>query len=502
VTQSPEENASPAFLARAYAVVAALAILPSLRVWFQAPMEITRWEFDYFMGLFAGVPPGQWLAYLLAGRLTFFLVFLLAGLLFWALASRLEREPGALPGASLRRYGGVLLAIFLSGVPFLNVDVFFYIGKGWLESHYALSPYAAAMTQVPSFEAEEMFHNVYPPFREHADSNYGPAFFKLAAVLTRLSAGSEKAALFLFKVASLGLHLLCGVLVARLVDPGRRRFAFFVYVLNPVSLYSFVTAAHNDVLMNVFVLVALVALRQDHGLAAGLSLGSAAAVKYVPLAFLPFFVAALFPWNREQLRVRGLEPVLRLALGFSVAFVTWHLAYPEGFHGLFAVGRVGTGSIRSSILHVVFFVHLLVARVDAGALQAVLNGAFVVAYGAISVRFVLNRRKGRAAFSLEEACVLVVLAYFLLASRSNHEWYLSWLLGFAVVAADPAYSAFAVRLTSVYMPLTVFTVNNPMTVAWASNAAEYLVLVACSVPLLRHLWRRRVDDPSPARLLA
>ncbi len=497
MTSSSSGRASTSFLARAYVVVSFLAVAPSLRVWLQSPMEITRWEFDYFIGLFGEAPTREWLLYAMAGRLTFSLCLLLGGVLFWVIANRLEAAddaPDAAVAPTLRGATWLLLAVFLAGVPFLNVDVFFYIGKGWLESSYGLSPYAAAMTSVPSWETEGMFRNVYPAFRTHAGSNYGPAFFKLASTLTWLSDGSEKAALALFKLVSLGLHLLAGAIVARLVSPGRRRFAFFVYVLNPVSLYSFVTAAHNDVVMNVLVLAGLIAFRRGRPLGAGLAIGTAAAVKYVPLAFLPFFVATLFPWTRRQLRERGLEPLLRLVLGFTAAFVAWHALYPEGFNPLLAAAESGSGSIRSSLRHVAFFVHLLVVPIDAAAFHRVTDALFVLAYGAISVRFVLSRRAGRGSFGLEEASTVAVLAYFLLANRSNHEWYLSWILGFALVAADRAFPTFAVRISALFMALTVFTVNNPMVVAWVTNALEYLVLVVCAVPLLWRLARRREGD--------
>ena len=489
----PSGRASTSFLARAYVVVSFLAVAPSLRVWLQSPMEITRWEFDYFVGLFGDAPTPEWLRYTMAGCFAFSLCLLLGGLLFWAIAARLESEDEVSDGRTVREATWLLVTVFLAGVPFLNVDVFFYIGKGWLESGYGLSPYSAAMTGVPSWETEGMFRNVYWGFRSHVDSNYGPFFFKVAAALTWLSGGSEKAALALFKVVSLGLHLLAGAIVARLVPPERRRFTFFVYVLNPVSLYSFVTAAHNDVLMNALVLAGLLAFRRGRPLGAGLALGMAAAVKYVPLAFLPFFVATLFPWTREQLRERGLGPLLRLVLGFTAAFVAAHALYPEGFHSLLVAAEGGSGSIRSSLRHVAFLVHLLVVPIDAAAFLRVTNLLFVLAYGVISVRFVLARRAERKGFGLEEAATISVLAYFLLANSSNHEWYLSWILGFALAAPDRAFSAFAVRISALYMALVVYTVNSPTAVVWVTNTVQYFVILGCAAPLLWRLARRPAD---------
>ena len=489
----PSGRASTSFLARAYVVVSFLAVAPSLRVWLQSPMEITRWEFDYFVGLFGDAPTPEWLRYTMAGCFAFSLCLLLGGLLFWAIAARLESEDEVSDGRTVREATWLLVTVFLAGVPFLNVDVFFYIGKGWLESGYGLSPYSAAMTGVPSWETEGMFRNVYWGFRTHVDSNYGPLFLKVAAALTWLSGGSEKAALALFKVVSLGLHLLAGAIVARLVPPERRRFTFFVYALNPVSLYSFVTAAHNDVLMNALVLAGLLAIRRGRPFGAGLALGTAAAVKYVPLAFLPFFVATLFPWTRGQLRERGLGPLLRLVLGFTAAFVAAHALYPEGFHPLLVAAEGGSGSIRNSLRHVAFFVHLLVVPIDAAAFQRVTTLLFVLAYGVISVRFVLARRAGRKGFCLEEAATVSVLAYFLLANSSNHEWYLSWILGFALAAPDRAFSAFAVRISALYMALVVYTVNSPTAVVWVTNTVQYFVLLGCAAPLLWRLARRPAD---------
>ncbi|HMM37104.1 MAG TPA: hypothetical protein PKA62_20555, partial [Thermoanaerobaculia bacterium] len=109
----PSGRASTSFLARAYVVVSFLAVAPSLRVWLQSPMEITRWEFDYFVGLFGDAPTPEWLRYTMAGCFAFSLCLLLGGLLFWAIAARLESEDEVSDGRTVREATWLLVTVFL-----------------------------------------------------------------------------------------------------------------------------------------------------------------------------------------------------------------------------------------------------------------------------------------------------------------------------------------------------------------------------------------------------
>jgi len=85
-------------------------------------------------------------------------------------------------------------------MPWVSPDIFYYIGTGWLDGHYGLSPYLHTMTEVPQFREEEMFQNVHPPFLR-GPTAYGPLFQILSKGLSFASGGRELLALSLRPLA-------------------------------------------------------------------------------------------------------------------------------------------------------------------------------------------------------------------------------------------------------------------------------------------------------------
>lgn len=491
------------WLFAAYLAAVLLTMAVSARLWWQSPLNLTAHEFDYFLGLFEGSGPRVAAERVLQGRLVHLLLFGVLGALYAALLLRLSRQSDVVSLRCIGAGSALIALAFAIGMPWVSPDVFFYIGTGWVDAHYGLNPYRYAMTQVPGYANDPMFANVFPLFLDGRTS-YGPLFQKLAAGLAWLSGGSDKLALALHKAFYLGLHAAASLLVYWLAPPNWRKAALFGYAANPLILFSLVTCAHNDHLMNVSVLAALWLLQRDRMLAAGLALGTAFSLKYFPLVFLPVLLAmALLQHAQARLAWRDLRGPVLLGGGFVLAVLALQRLYPASTEHVSYLLSTGVGVYRSSLFHLIDALtrhvlpalfgipEALITRQDLGG---TLRLAYMALYALLCWRYWPRLRCAPFQAGVE-LCLAVTLLYFLLVNTSNQEWYLTWLMGFAFMLPGEAARSLALRLSVAYVPLVIYTVRGDRPVVFAANLALYLLLLACA-----WLYMRRGVDTGAAEV--
>lgn len=492
------------WLFRAYLGCALLTMAVSARLWWQSPLVVTPFEFDFFVGPFSSGAYRAAAERLQLGRALHVLAFVVLGLLYARIVLQLVRQPEAWSTRRVAACSAALASVFALGLPWVSPDVFFYIGTGWVEAHYGLNPYQNAMIAVPGYASDPMFANVHPPFLKGTTS-YGPAFQKLAAGLAALSGGSIKLALALHKVLYLGLHAAASTLVYRLAQPGWRRAALFGYAANPLILFSVLTCAHNDHLMNVFILGALCLLRRRWALAAGAALGTAFSLKYFPLVFLPILLAvALLQGAGPRMVWADLRRALLLGAGFVLAVLALQQLYPAASSETERVAYLvstGVGVYRNSIFHLldVLTLHVMPplfgvppASITEEDFGGVLRLAYVAGYALLCWRYWPRLRRAPFLAGVE-LCLIATLLYFVLVNTSNQEWYLTWLMGFAFILPSESARSLALRLSVGFVPLVIYTVKNDVTVKLAANTALYLLVLVCAWAYMR----RSVASPPP-----
>ncbi len=487
-----------------YALLGALLMSVSARLWWQTPMVLTKYEFDFFVGALAG-PDGALSEEARSfGRLFHLWGFALVGALYLFIVTRLVRQPDALQPRSAVSWVLLVMAVFAAGMPYLSPDVFFYLGTSWVEAHHGLSPYRVPMNAVPGFAQDEMFANVFPGF-VGGTTSYGPLFQKLAAGLAWLSGGQEKLALALHKLLYAGLHVAATLLVFKLAPPAMARVAALSYALNPVILFSVLTAAHNDHLLNVFVLLALWALKEGRWLASGLALGAAFSFKYFPLVFLPILAAAaLFGGERRAVGRRIVDAAV-LVFGFVAVAALAHAMYPESLPQFGHTASGGIGVYRNSVYHFIDFWTLFLLPEVFGlktplihypALATPTRLVYIALYALLMVLYIPRLRRDTV-YAAVEMCLVATLMYFLIVNTTNMEWYLTWLMGFAFVLPGADARALGWRLGAYFLPLVIYTVYGLRLTQLLANTALYAVLlVVAGVYLLQLLLRPRALAPA------
>ncbi len=391
-------------------------------------------------------------------------------------------------------------------MPWVSPDVFFYIGMGWLDGHYGFSPYLHSMSVVPGFTTEEMFNNVYPGFL-HGPTSYGPLFQWIAKGIALLSNGSELLALALHKALYLAVHAAASLLLIRLVPAASAKWVFIFFTCNPLILFSILACTHNDHLMTLFVLLAFTLRQANRPLLTGAALGAAFAIKYIPLLLLPLFLLDLVMDKTARVRVRErIGSVAALTGGFLLTLMALYLLYPEGALQFLRVmgiehwlqhagaeGNVSAGGIgvyRNSIYHLLLF---SISYAD----QKVI---FLAAY-LILLSWLMITARQRNTFPLAGASLTAYLLYFLLLNQTNQEWYLTWIIPFIPLIGTAATRLFGYQISTIFMPIVIFTINNPTSVALVANILGYMVILCFSALLIvRLITARNTDQRNPAWL--
>jgi len=470
--------------------LAALLVLPSIRLWAERPLSLTEHEFDFFLGLSSRLASASAGDLVVAGRVLGALLLLAAGLVYLRLARRTETELLPAPDTRLFLYASFLSGIYAVGLPWLSPDIFYYIGLGWLEARYDLDPFLHAIANVPGYWTDEMFANVFPGFWG-LPGTYGPLFQSLATGLAAASGGNVLVALLLFKLVGLASHVAASGLVLQMAPPHQRRLAFFAFACNPLILLNALTGAHNDHLMIVFLLVSFYFRRSQRPFASGVSFGCAFGVKYVPALLLPLFVVDFF-LPTQPTRPGSVRRPLAFLFGFCTTVAVLALRYPNSVQSFVSAVERGSGVMRSSVFYLVAAVDSFVVPLPIPLVHKALQASFLILALTSVALLVRDRRAGRSG-SLERSSIFLMVSYFLTLNTSNHEWYLTWLIGPALVGAGAAGITLALRLSALFMPLVIFTVRNPVPVSWVSNAGLYLLLLLVSMPFLLESIRR---DPS------
>lgn len=456
---------------------------PSFLLWFQPDWVIIEHEFDFWIGQVGRVGPFSEEALVLAGKAVQSILFLWAGLGFLASVGELEREreAGRLGGAWWRIL--LIIGIYSLGIPWFSVDCFYYLSKGWMEAGLGVDPYLVPISGLPPHHiGEPFFKNVYPGFRDSL-GNYGPYFQVFSRYLVELAGGDFRLAFVLLRVFSVAALLATCWLIVLLakrtgVDGGVAAYAF---AANPLVAFNCVTAVHNDVFINLAVLLGVLCALASRPLAAGLFLGLGAGLKFVPLLMLPPVGLHLFRSVRSPDFARPLGLVAVFVMVCGLGF--WLHPSSLGFSQEVMSG--GVAAIRSSLMLILYAFTLLAFGEEAGFTIA--RHAMVGLFFFVSFILLWPHFAGRRAWSapvLVFLCFAVYLSYLLVGATLVEEWFFTWVLSLGFLVGNERVRRLCLLLAAFYMPWVNFMINSPAYLAVPAQTLSYVMVAWMSLKIL------------------
>ncbi|HEX6228314.1 MAG TPA: glycosyltransferase 87 family protein [Solirubrobacterales bacterium] len=331
------------------------------------------------------------------------------------LAPRLER-PAVLGAVGIAVLGFALAPVLLSH------DVYSYVNYARLGVLHGLDPYL----HPPSAEPAD------PAFAEvewtETTSAYGPLFTLATYPLAWLTVAGAVATL---KAAAAASVVAMAALLARLAawrgeDP--RRAAVFL-ALNPLVLVHVVGGAHNDGPAMLLGMLGVAAVLAARGVAGGIALVAAAAVKLPAALIAPFAL----------LGARGNAPRLLLGAGLALLAVGAPAFAAFEWNWLDTLGLAGENQGRTSYMSV----PVTAARLSGLDPEVARIGALVLFAGLIAHLLAWTWRGGDWVRAAAWASLGLLLATSWLLP-----WFLIWALPLAAISRDRTLQGLVLALTA------------------------------------------------------
>jgi hypothetical protein len=343
--------------------------------------------------------------------------------------------------------GGWLMSgvVLLGAYPGESLDVFDYLFRGRMLVRLGASPLAVTPDAFPS----HAFYR-YVSWKGWVDT-YGPIWEYASGATAWLVGESGRMVLVRYivgyRLLALSLTLVCGVLIALIVRqtvPFHVPTALTAWLWNPLVLISTGVGAHNDVLMLVFVLLALLLFQRHRWLLGWLALALAAHVKLTALLLLPVLGLWLVQRRGWWRAVAISSAAALIALPLS-----WLLYQPlGGWATLPRMLRERTILIYNSPGNIAY--HELQTRwhwpeIDARPVVTLSSTLLFFVVAALLLVWQWRRRPTEAL--LWRSALVITLAYLLVGSYWFQSWYILWAI---VLATLLPMSRWALTLLPLY----------------------------------------------------
>jgi hypothetical protein len=237
--------------------------------------------------------------------------------------------------------GAVLALIALLIPPFDSPDVFAYVTDGWKQQQYHLNPYVTlSANTIPGWKNDSMFTREW--YWMVRPAPYGFLFEQLCRLVCRISGPNVTATVMLLKATNLLAFGAVAFLIAAIHDQlnlGRKNLALYCYLWNPLLLLQVISMGHNDILMALFLVLAVYFAVVEAWFLVVAALVLGASIKVAAGFVIPF--AIVITIKRGGLAQATLGLILGGLLGWLTA-----VPYLSGntFLRLAQVAAIATGS--------------------------------------------------------------------------------------------------------------------------------------------------------------
>lgn len=179
----------------------------------------------------------------------------------------------------------------------LGNDVYLYLHVGWMNL-FQTDPFTTP--------AGDFLSPLTPFVDWKQTSTYGP-FSQLVFTLSAIAGFLHPImAVYVFKTLCLGLHILNGYLVWKILPAAQRGKLAIAYLLAPVLLVEQVASAHVDVFVNTSILLTALCVFSRRYATAFLALWGGFLAKTIPILWMPLLALYLLRTQRWKQLILGL----------------------------------------------------------------------------------------------------------------------------------------------------------------------------------------------------
>ncbi len=308
--------------------------------------------------------------------------------------------------------------------PFDAADIFDNIMHGRILGIYGQNPF---VVNASTFRSDPFY--AYMAWKQ-APSAYGPLWELLAAGTVRLVGNHVLTNILAFKVLP-GLFLAGSVWVLALllkdIAPEHAVASTLLLAWNPLVLYETLGNGHNDIVMLLWILLAIWAMARKRHSLAFLALTVGALVKFIPLLLLPSTLLLIL-----QRIPNWVERLRWLVLNLFAALALLWLAYSPFWQGIETLSIDRRAHLFSASLPAALFRTLepSLGKDTAGTLVSTIAAVLMLGY---SLWRAWKDRRENSLLGLSQAVFDILLFYLLLTCLWYQQWYGIWLITVSAV---------------------------------------------------------------------
>ena len=306
--------------------------------------------------------------------------------------------------------------IFMMILPYLSSDIFYYMGDGWLLAKHRENPYYTSVADLQDKGInDEILNNT--GYWKATTSIYGPLWNIIGPALTSLSFGNVTACLFIFKIASLLVHIFNCYLIYKITKSNKY---ILLYGLNPLILLEFLGNVHNDIYLLLFILLALYFLKRKKNIyLCMLFLALSISIKYSTALIVPFIL--IYCFKDKTIPKRILYCTIS-GLSIVACVVLLYMPYFRDFT-IFTNMLVQGGKYSQSIL--AFLLSSVEYKIFEIANKVVIP-AFMIMYISILITLVFKKQVSFKELMKKYNFTMLIFIFVVLATFQK--WYILWLI--------------------------------------------------------------------------
>lgn len=322
---------------------------------------------------------------------------------------------------SLFCFIAVIGIVFSIIIPTTSLDVYSYIGNGWVDSNYHENPYYTSVQDVADeYGQNEMLGKVARCWRDEPVV-YGPVWSLICKALTSLSFGNITVALYIFKMASFIIFLESAILIDKITN---KKFFVALFALNPFILFEFLSNVHNDIFLVFFILLAIYFIKKKKNVSLAVaSIALATGVKYLNIILLPFVLVYVLKEYSFKIKIKK---AFLYIIEFIILLFLFYLVYIRDLQVLSGIFVQQNKYGRSIFLGLWYFLNG-----DTKALSLIKTITliiFAVSYIAILLKLFFSKETKNITFKkiIRTYQTFLLVFTFILITNFN-PWYVIWL---------------------------------------------------------------------------
>ena len=229
-------------------------------------------------------------------------------------------------------YSGIVGLIFILMLPWTSSDIFYYMGVGELDSVYKQNPYYISIKDYCNennqvLKDDTIIEQGYMNVWSGTTVVYGPIAQLIFRSITKVSFKNLNISLLLFKILNLIVHLLNCYLIYKITK--KIKFSI-IYGLNPYIFLEFIGMLHIDIIVILFILLAIYFLMCKRKILPSIFfLAIATGIKYFTILLLP--VVILYHYKDEESILKRFLKCIQYGTIFLVIFILEYAIYFRNF---------------------------------------------------------------------------------------------------------------------------------------------------------------------------